>query len=495
MSSNEATEFIDGEENFSKKFNEIVSESGGKSDAKSGPASVSQTTNQAQSLRPKKIATADNEGGNDLPPSQQLIDTSIDSGLNTLNQGSIAQSNKLGLLVDGQSENSLVWYDDVSLNNVMSDQLGTILIDETVAGDLASYNTKTLDADVSKELELSSNSLAVSALAPNQAVGVAVAGNLANQFAADLDLNVAQPLASEVSTKSPQAQHLLLNGSIKAVVSQSSTNPLYDSAELAGKFIANQAEFLEQASTLTSEYRPLAGAKFALATAQQQWLMLNKDPLDKLAQHKQIMPVSNVLKLDEMALSIKPPSQGKRTDLPIVLSPRSLHEPVTDTFDVKMDTAVVAGLSTTPSSLSAAGTTPFLPITLHGNKWQNDLTQQITWLRNASIDMAEIELDPKELGPLTIKIAANGSETQVSIQASHSQTRDLFDANQERLRELLQQQGLSLAKFDVGTNQSEQESADWQSDGLENDTAAEAANELVVTDVTSAVTSQLDLFV
>jgi hypothetical protein len=89
------------------------------------------------------------------------------------------------------------------------------------------------------------------------------------------------------------------------------------------------------------------------------------------------------------------------------------------------------------------------PLALYAKQWQGDFSQKINWMLQAGLEQAEIELDPADLGPISIHVKQTNGEIQVMVHAQHGQTRELFEQNQDRLREMLHQQGIHLSQFDV----------------------------------------------
>ncbi|WMS87679.1 flagellar hook-length control protein FliK [Pleionea litopenaei] len=106
------------------------------------------------------------------------------------------------------------------------------------------------------------------------------------------------------------------------------------------------------------------------------------------------------------------------------------------------------------------------PIVLHQKGWQGNFSQMVNWMSAKGIEQAEIQLDPKELGPLTLRVSHNQGDVQVVVQAQHAQTRDLFEMNQDRLREMLLQQGINLSQFDVKQNNSQHREGDSNSESF-----------------------------
>lgn len=137
------------------------------------------------------------------------------------------------------------------------------------------------------------------------------------------------------------------------------------------------------------------------------------------------------------------------------------------------------------------------PLVMHSKQWQQDFTQKIQWMTHGKLDKAEIQMDPQELGPLTIRVAQSNGELQVTVQASHSQTRELFELNQERLRELFQEQGLNLSQFDVQSEQREatDDSAEAQGDSDLNSSESIESESEVTAVSTLLPNGRLDYFV
>lgn len=82
--------------------------------------------------------------------------------------------------------------------------------------------------------------------------------------------------------------------------------------------------------------------------------------------------------------------------------------------------------------------------------WSQDMGQRVTWLANQEIREAQIQLNPRHLGPVEVRIAF-GQEQQlnVSFVAHHPQAREALDAMLPRLREMFDSQGLNLANVNV----------------------------------------------
>ena len=111
----------------------------------------------------------------------------------------------------------------------------------------------------------------------------------------------------------------------------------------------------------------------------------------------------------------------------------------------------------------------------------NEMATKVAWVAKEGFKVAHIQLDPPELGSLAVKVSVDqDSNTHVSFVASSAQAKDALEGQMQRLRDMLQQQGLELDSVDVevsqgngqafGSNNSDQASGGSQSDtGLVSD--------------------------
>ena len=102
-----------------------------------------------------------------------------------------------------------------------------------------------------------------------------------------------------------------------------------------------------------------------------------------------------------------------------------------------------------------------------GNKWGAALGSRIVTMVAEGIQEARIQLDPPELGSMELKLQVHQDQTSVQVQVQNNQVRDVLEANAQRLRDALAQQGMTLSGFDVSTQSgsSQQQSGQPGSDG------------------------------
>ena len=70
-------------------------------------------------------------------------------------------------------------------------------------------------------------------------------------------------------------------------------------------------------------------------------------------------------------------------------------------------------------------------------------------IKNQGGGEAKVNLHPAELGRMSVSVITEGNETKVAFTVETSQARQAVEASLPRLREMLEQAGLSLADSNV----------------------------------------------
>ncbi len=104
-------------------------------------------------------------------------------------------------------------------------------------------------------------------------------------------------------------------------------------------------------------------------------------------------------------------------------------------------------------------------------QWQEDFCEQILSFGQNQIQHAQLNLNPPELGPLQVHIEINQQEAKVHFVSSHAMVRDSIESANQRLREVFQGSGLSLANVNVSDGQrsqgDSQQGNPWRREGVE----------------------------
>ncbi|MCG8415951.1 MAG: flagellar hook-length control protein FliK [Pseudomonadales bacterium] len=161
------------------------------------------------------------------------------------------------------------------------------------------------------------------------------------------------------------------------------------------------------------------------------------------------------------SLSAEPMSSGSQS-----MTPVQAGSDIAVKLQQFMDTAATqenlrANSGTTEAVLREQVTTAY------GNpRWFNDFAGRIRVIANANVPVAELSLNPAELGAIEIKIHAQDDGTIINFFSSNPATRELIDTSLPRLRDLLADSGIQLQHGDVsdrkpGANDSQTTSRQW----------------------------------
>ncbi|MFT6896374.1 MAG: flagellar hook-length control protein FliK [Paraglaciecola sp.] len=84
------------------------------------------------------------------------------------------------------------------------------------------------------------------------------------------------------------------------------------------------------------------------------------------------------------------------------------------------------------------------------------LTEKVRWMVNQRQLVADIRLDPAELGSMQVKVSLAGESANVSFVVNSAQAKDAVDNATPRLREMLAEKGIELGQSSVEQEQNNQ---------------------------------------
>lgn len=113
--------------------------------------------------------------------------------------------------------------------------------------------------------------------------------------------------------------------------------------------------------------------------------------------------------------------------------------------------AQLAGATPTPP---AASQPPPVQLTMQSTpghpQFVQEAAQHVAWLAGQDIQRAEIQLNPRELGPIQVEITTHHDRVDVSFAVQHPQTVHALQQTLPQLTDMLAQQGLNLGQASVG---------------------------------------------
>jgi flagellar hook-length control protein FliK len=140
----------------------------------------------------------------------------------------------------------------------------------------------------------------------------------------------------------------------------------------------------------------------------------------------------------------------------------------------------IAAISTAPNNSSQLATAlpPQMslghPVQQKG--WDQAMGQRVVWMVRNNMQEAQIQLNPRELGPINVRVSVNNDQASVHFIAQHASTREALDAAMPRLREMLAESGLNLAQSDV-SERSPQQRGEGDGRGAGHHLAGDALND------------------
>lgn len=81
--------------------------------------------------------------------------------------------------------------------------------------------------------------------------------------------------------------------------------------------------------------------------------------------------------------------------------------------------------------------------------WNAELVGRLSLMLRNGTPEANLQLNPPELGRMEVRIATEGDQARVLFTVQGAETRDVIEQALPRLREMLEDSGLSLSRFDV----------------------------------------------
>jgi len=142
-----------------------------------------------------------------------------------------------------------------------------------------------------------------------------------------------------------------------------------------------------------------------------------------------------------------------------------------------------------------------LKLTKGQQAWGDALAERISMSAARDVKQVTIHLDPPELGTLELKLMVkDDQQTQVQVHVQNPQVKEALESSAHRLREMLADQGLELAEFDVqtgsGQEQAQQGTDQQDGSGQQNSDALSAEGEDLNVDISIPKNNNLlDTFV
>lgn len=86
-------------------------------------------------------------------------------------------------------------------------------------------------------------------------------------------------------------------------------------------------------------------------------------------------------------------------------------------------------------------------------QFRHELGERLLWLVREGVHEARLQLNPRDLGPIEVRLGISDGAAQVSFSAQHAGTAAAVQQSLPQLREMLAQQGLQLGQAEVSQQQ------------------------------------------
>lgn len=127
-------------------------------------------------------------------------------------------------------------------------------------------------------------------------------------------------------------------------------------------------------------------------------------------------------------------------------SPSGQTQPTANTAQTVVPQAATAAM---PETTSAAGTTPTISTPLSNKGWAEEFSQKIRWIATQQNQIAELHLNPPDLGPLDVVLKISDNQATALFASPHGAVRDAVENALPKLREILADNGIMLGNTTI----------------------------------------------
>jgi len=163
--------------------------------------------------------------------------------------------------------------------------------------------------------------------------------------------------------------------------------------------------------------------------------------------------------LEKAAKEIAEPAKLAAGDKTLPLD--SLHEAKAEPVNTFAANQVQANRASTPLQANA---TPVQAVEVpvgHAG-WDDAFSQRVAWVANNTQQIAQLHLNPPNLGPVEIRITLNSDQANATFTSPHAAVREAIEAAVPRLRDMLADNGLSLGNVNVSSQSFQQQQQQQQ---------------------------------
>ena len=109
-------------------------------------------------------------------------------------------------------------------------------------------------------------------------------------------------------------------------------------------------------------------------------------------------------------------------------------------------------LNSTAPSQTAQTATATIATHVAAPGWDRGLGEKVVWMAGQQIQVAQLHLNPPELGPLQITLTVNNDQASAQFVSHNASVREAIEAAMPRLREMLAEGGITLGNANVSAD-------------------------------------------
>jgi len=141
---------------------------------------------------------------------------------------------------------------------------------------------------------------------------------------------------------------------------------------------------------------------------------------------------------------VKTPSAAATAEQPVRLEGKRRAAPLSENVAVPR-----ALLQSSHDPLTARPSAQAQALPLQNGQFCEMLGQRVMWLSSQNLQAAQIELSPKELGTLQVRVALAEGAAEVQLASQHAEVRGVLEGQLHRLQAMLENQGLPAPRLEV----------------------------------------------
>lgn len=145
-------------------------------------------------------------------------------------------------------------------------------------------------------------------------------------------------------------------------------------------------------------------------------------------------------------------------------SPSGPAQPTPNAAQAAVPPAASAVMPGTLTNTIPASTSPTIAVPLGNNGWAEEFSQKISWIATQQNQIAELHLNPPNLGPLDVVLKISDNQATALFASPHGAVRDAVENALPKLREILADNGIMLGNTTI----SDQSPRDRSMDGFMN---------------------------